>query len=571
MAAQLDPRQIMKQTKMSFPRPIWPWLICCVALAMPNVGQAALLAYEPFTNASGTAVIGAASGVGFNGSWQSNGSSGTATNTSYGLGYSDAASNTLATVGGAGFFQGLTTANSSMQPIRLFNFSRGTNGADGTSTWISFLIARQGPTGTLAGNLYGRGANVPHDLNTGALQKLAIGNGSGAASNTVALIPQGSGASIKGATNQFGGVTNFVVVRIDHLADGNDNAYLFVNPPLTGEPAIASAGAASLGQFDYSFDRLRVFAGGQSSAAQPYAELVLDEYRIGESFADVAPIVSNAPPVVVGPLRITNTFLVPGGVVVAGNGGSNGASYLVLAATNLTTPLTNWMPVATNQFDAAGNFSATNPTTPGLPQQFFRLRSGSLPLPPPVAPTITTQPTNQIASSGQNVLFVAAAAGSAPLHYQWRFNTTPLSAATNAVLTLLDVQFADQGGYSLLVTNAAGSATSAVVTLTVQAPPTIVAAPTNLTVTAGNNASFLVTASGSPPLRYQWYFQHQHRPGERDQLHLSRLRRAAWQCWDLLGGGDKWFWGGDQFGRLAHGECRAGAVAGRVFRCADWE
>ena len=102
---------------------------------------------------------------------------------------------------------------------------------------------------------------MPHDLNTGALQKLAVGNGSGATSNTLALIPQGSGANIKGATNVFGGVTNFVVVRIDHIAGAaNDNAYLFVNPPLYVEPALSSAGAVSINGFDFSFDRLRVFA-----------------------------------------------------------------------------------------------------------------------------------------------------------------------------------------------------------------------------------------------------------------------------------------------------------------------
>jgi hypothetical protein len=193
---------------------------------------AALLGYEPFTNAVGSEIIGAGSGFGFAGAWQANSSQGTATNTSFGLSYTDTANNQLVTTGGAGFFQGLTTGNNNMQPIRLFDFGRGTNGTDNTTTWISFLVARQGPTGTLSGNPYGRGANVPHDLNAGNLQKLAIGNGSGAASNTVALIPQGSGANLKGATNQFGGVTNFVVVRIDHVPAGNDNAYLFVNPDL---------------------------------------------------------------------------------------------------------------------------------------------------------------------------------------------------------------------------------------------------------------------------------------------------------------------------------------------------
>jgi hypothetical protein len=223
---------------------------------------AALFGYEPFTNAVGAEIIGTDTGFGFAGAWQANSSQGTATNTGFGLSYADAANNQLVTAGGAGFFQGLTTANNNMQPIRLFDFSRGTNGADNTKTWISFLIARQGPTGTLSGNSFGRGANVPHDLNSGNLQKLAIGNGSGAASNSVALIPQGSGANIKGATNQFGGVTNFVVVRIDHVLAGNDNAYLFVNPTLNAEPNVNEADAVSVGDFDFSFDRLRVFAGG---------------------------------------------------------------------------------------------------------------------------------------------------------------------------------------------------------------------------------------------------------------------------------------------------------------------
>ena len=88
---------------------------------------------------------------------------GAATNTAYGLGYVDPSGNTLIRDEGAGFFQGLTSEDNSMQPTRRFNFSRGTNGTDGVTTWISFVVARQGPTGTLPGNPYGRGANIPHD------------------------------------------------------------------------------------------------------------------------------------------------------------------------------------------------------------------------------------------------------------------------------------------------------------------------------------------------------------------------------------------------------------------------
>ncbi|MEK7781436.1 MAG: immunoglobulin domain-containing protein [Verrucomicrobiota bacterium] len=482
-------------------------LLAAIFLVGALGARAALLAYEPFTNAVGATIIGSGGGFGFNGAWQANSSSGVATNTGFGLSYTDPASNTLVTAGGAGFFQGLTSANSDMKPIRLFAGGRGTNGTDGVTTWISFIIARQGPTGTLPGNPYGRGANLPHDIDSGAIQKLAIGNSSNAGSNTVGLIPTGSGANLKGATNTFGGATNFVVVRIDHVTGAaNDRAYLFVNPTLGVEPSTNSAGAVSTNAFDFSFDRVRIFAGGQSSATQPYVELIVDEYRLGETFADVAPSVSNSPSVVPGPLLITNAFLTTGGLVLSGHGGSNSAPYIVLAATNISASLTNWLPVATNTFDAAGNFIATNPTAPGASQQFFRLRSGHLPSAPLVPPTITAEPTNQTANAGQNITLVSAATGSAPLRYQWSFNSVAVSAATNATLTLSNVQLTNAGNYSVVVTNNAGSDTSDVATLIVNAPPTITMQPTNVTVIASNNATFTVTASGSPPLRYQWYF-----------------------------------------------------------------
>ncbi len=470
-----------------------------------NRSHAALLAYEPFTNASGTEIIGAAGGTGFSGAWQSNSSQGAATNTGYGLSYTDAANNVLATSSGAGFFQGLTTANNNMQPIRLFNFSRGTNGTDGVTTWVSFLIARQGPTGSLAGNLYGRGANVPHDLNAGAIQKLAIGNGSGAGSNTVALIPQGSGALLKGATNIFGGVTNFVVVRIDHIAGGNDNAYLFVNPTLGVEPGLGSAGAVSLGAYDFSFDRLRVFAGGQNGAAQPYAELVLDEYRVGETYADVTPFTPGPPPVTPQGLVITNAVLIPGHIVLSGTGGSNGGTYQLLASSILTAPASVWPTIATNSFDASGNFILTNPILAGAGEQFYRLKISAPPA--PIPPTITLDPTNQTVLAGQSATFTGAATGTVPLAYQWFFNTsTAVAGATNATLTITNAQTANVGTYSLRVTNAAGPATSAGATLTVNYPPAITTAPQSQTVTLGNSAGFTVAATGTAPLSYQWYF-----------------------------------------------------------------
>jgi type II secretory pathway component GspD/PulD (secretin) len=55
-------------------------------------------------------------------------------------------------------------------------------------------------------------------------------------------------------------------------------------------------------------------------------------------------------------------------------------------------------------------------------------------------------------------------------------------------------------------TTMSSSTTSSVAALTVVFPPSIAAQPTSQTVVSGNNATFSVTAEGTPPLSYQWYF-----------------------------------------------------------------
>jgi uncharacterized repeat protein (TIGR03803 family) len=95
-------------------------------------------------------------------------------------------------------------------------------------------------------------------------------------------------------------------------------------------------------------------------------------------------------------------------------------------------------------------------------------------------PTLITSPTSQVAWTGTSISFQAVAAGCLPLAYQWFFNeTNPLPAATEPVLCLTNLQPAQAGGYSVLVTNTMGAVTSAVAVLAVT-PPTA----TNSTETA---------------------------------------------------------------------------------------
>ena len=84
----------------------------------------------------------------------------------------------------------------------------------------------------------------------------------------------------------------------------------------------------------------------------------------------------------------------------------------------------------------------------------------------PTAPFIVAQPQNLSVAAGQSASFTVFAGGSASLNYQWYFNTnTPLSNATNATLTLANVQSTNFGIYSVVVTNLAGSAASTNVSL----------------------------------------------------------------------------------------------------------
>ena len=123
-----------------------------------------------------------------------------------------------------------------------------------------------------------------------------------------------------------------------------------------------------------------------------------------------------------------------------------------------------------------------------------------------IAPVITNQPVNQTVTVGSNATFSVTAGGTAPLAYQWRFNVSSnILGATNSSYTITNAQSIHIGNYTVVITNSAGSITSSpAATLTVNVPPGVSASPTNLTVTAGQPASFSVTAGGTAPLGYQW-------------------------------------------------------------------
>jgi hypothetical protein len=120
------------------------------------------------------------------------------------------------------------------------------------------------------------------------------------------------------------------------------------------------------------------------------------------------------------------------------------------------------------------------------------------------APAIVTQPVSETVRAGTNVTLTVGASGTAPLSYQWSKDGHTLGGATSATLSLVNVQAAQGGTYSAIVTNAFGSASSQGATLVVDSTPLILVQPSSVLVSAGATTNFSIVADG-PSLTYQWW------------------------------------------------------------------
>lgn len=114
----------------------------------------------------------------------------------------------------------------------------------------------------------------------------------------------------------------------------------------------------------------------------------------------------------------------------------------------------------------------------------------------PLAPSITSPPQSRSVIAGTNVTFSVTAAGSAPFSYRWRLNGTNIPGAISSSLSLNNVQPSQAGGYSVVVSNAAGTATSSTANLTVTCGYTLSASSTAFS-SAGGSSSVNVTTAGS--------------------------------------------------------------------------
>ncbi|HZZ57678.1 MAG TPA: immunoglobulin domain-containing protein [Opitutaceae bacterium] len=131
----------------------------------------------------------------------------------------------------------------------------------------------------------------------------------------------------------------------------------------------------------------------------------------------------------------------------------------------------------------------------------------------PSAPQIVDQPQTLALPQGSAATLSVGATGGPPPAYQWYLDGVAIAGATLPTYTITNGQPASAGSYSVQVSNAQGTVTSAAAAVTVVIPPTITSSPQSTVLGAGGTALLTVGVAGTAPYQFQWLLNGQPIPG----------------------------------------------------------
>jgi hypothetical protein len=118
--------------------------------------------------------------------------------------------------------------------------------------------------------------------------------------------------------------------------------------------------------------------------------------------------------------------------------------------------------------------------------------------------SIREHPVARMVNPGSEVRFAVVAEGSGTWEYQWKKGEHNIVGATGPVYTVARSTEADEGLYSVVVSNSEGRVQSTVAELKVNDPLVILSQPLGVGAMVGASAVLRVTASGEGPVNYQW-------------------------------------------------------------------
>ena len=124
-------------------------------------------------------------------------------------------------------------------------------------------------------------------------------------------------------------------------------------------------------------------------------------------------------------------------------------------------------------------------------------------------PILAESPQSISVIAGEVATFSAKAVGKdtdgTDVNFQWFVGKLAINDATADTLTIDAVDSEDVGVYSVRVSNQAGVTTTRPVRLKVLYPPEIVAHPMDIVTRNGGKAQFVIKATGTKILKYQWF------------------------------------------------------------------
>ena len=175
------------------------------------------------------------------------------------------------------------------------------------------------------------------------------------------LVPGSNGSGILTITNDLG-LNNGSILQFQL---GATSSQAFVTGDLTLGGTLNFSAAAGFGPGTYTLFNY----GGSLSVGT----LSLGTKPAGYNYTIDTSVLGQVNLVVSGP-QFGKILTTANGLVLSGSGGPTNGTYYLLSSTNLTSPLTGWTRLSTNQFDANGNFNITNSLNKNFRQDFFRLQ-----------------------------------------------------------------------------------------------------------------------------------------------------------------------------------------------------
>lgn len=348
--------------------------------------------------------------------------------------------------------------------------------------------------------------------------------GTNAVSGATAALLSITGAAISDSGNYYVTVSN----QIGALTSSTAAVYVVTTPVISGQP---SGGSVVVGS-DFNFGVTVDNAANQLLSYQWYNNVsnlisgatATNLYLSGVGQNDsgtYSVVVSNIAGVVTSSVATLTVITYPTILTqpASTNLATNGDIVLTVDATGGVIAY-QWYKATATSTNRLTNASATTatltipnalPTNSGsyfvtLSNMMGKVTSDKAVVWVVAPPSIVTQPASQDVVEWSDVTFsvVMANPTTSLLSYQWYYQGEVIADETNSSLTLTEVDRYYQGDYYVVVTNLAGSATSANAALRVATPVTVVSGPISTNLAVGGTIDLSVYATGNL-LSYTWY------------------------------------------------------------------